>query len=68
MENQKQEWYIQTAKFQEEVATQEYSYSDGSGKTGDHYTILEHEYVVLFDRLSGEYKVRKPTVETTNTP
>lgn len=61
MENKKQEWYAQTAKYQTQRHTTEYT---PQGKDTHHYTILEHEYVVLFDRKTGTHKVIKPDEES----
>jgi hypothetical protein len=64
MENKKQEWYAQTAKYQTQIHTNEYT---PQGKDTHKYTILEHEYVVLFDKYTGQHKVVKPDEIITNT-
>lgn len=57
-QNKKQEWQVQVIKYQTEEHTIEYSSSNNT----HHYTILEHECAVVFDRHSGESKVIKHNV------
>lgn len=60
-EKQKEEWFAQTVKYQTQKINSEYT---PKGKDTYHYTILEHEYVVLFEKNTGKHKVIKPDTIT----
>ena len=52
----KQEWHTEIAKYQTQIHNKEYRKDDDH----HHYSILEHEYVVLFNKNNGDYKIIKP--------
>lgn len=54
MENIQQEWYPQVIKWQEVFHNKEYQ---GSKDDVHKYITIEHEAVILYDRLSGQTKL-----------